>query len=273
MLPLPQKIGIIAGRGRLPVLIAEEIRKKSPSTRISALCFKGESGREMKSVSDEVFFVEVGHLGSIIEYFRKNGIEKAAMAGLLRHKLIFDKNVKLDEMTSEMFGNIGDLKADSILGGVARKLSEHGIELIGMTDILDAHMAPKGLLTSTPPAAGESADIEFGFGIAKEISRLDTGQSVVVKKKCVVAIESIEGTDLCILRGGRLAGPGAVVVKVAKLHQDLRFDIPVIGMKTLKTMRNVKSNTIAVEAGKTCIIDKNEVIDKANRYGISIAGI
>jgi len=273
MINLPEKIGLIAGKGRFPALISEKIQKSSPNTKIVVAGFKGQTGGEIKKFADRIRYFELGSIGRMITYFRENGIEKAVMAGLVSHGKIFDNNIEFDETAAQVFGALKDQKADSILGGFTSKLAENGIEMLSVLDFVNEHLAVPGVMTAAAPTPFEKEDMAFGFNLAKEISRLDTGQTVVVKRKCVVAIESIEGTDRCILRGGSLAGAGAVIVKVAKLHQDLRFDLPVIGIRTIKILKKIKSKAIAVEAGKTCLIDIGEVIKTADNYGISIVGM
>ncbi|MEW6042394.1 MAG: UDP-2,3-diacylglucosamine diphosphatase LpxI, partial [Elusimicrobiota bacterium] len=235
--------------------------------------FKGDNNKNVRNVVENFEVVPLGHLGSVINYFKNNNVTRAIMAGLVSHRNIFSKRVSLDSVTADILNSIKDRRADSILGGIAQKLNSSGIEVLELLEFLEKHLAEKGILTQRQPTPAENEDIQFGFKIAKEISRNDTGQVLIIKNKCVVAIESIEGTDACIKRGAKLAGPGTTVIKVAKLHQDMRFDIPVIGTRTLKIMKRVKSNSIAVEAQKTCLVDKPEVISTANRYGISIIGI
>ncbi|MBU0951807.1 MAG: UDP-2,3-diacylglucosamine diphosphatase LpxI [Elusimicrobia bacterium] len=270
---LPQKIGIISGRGKFPILIAEEIKKYSGNTGIYATGFKGETNNKIKQYVKEFQLFEFGALGKAIDYFKLKKVDKAIIAGLISHKRLFDKNLKLDSVMQGILDNIKDKKADSILGGIANALKTQGIELLQILPILENNLAKKGILTESKPDIMSNDDINFGFPLAKELSRHDIGQTIVVKNKCVIAIEALEGTDICIIRSGKMAGPGTVIIKVAKLHQDLRFDLPVIGTRTIKNMKKIKSKTLAIEAGKTCIINKEEVFALADKYGISIVGV
>jgi len=272
MKAIPESIGIIAGRGLLPVEIARNILKKSPQTKIFSIGFAGENNRKMRYYSSEAVVVPLGHMGVMIEYLKSQKLKNVLMAGLIRHTNIFGSGTKLDPLASKIFDEIKDRRADSILGGVADHLQREGITLLPLIDFAGGMLAAERNNGVCLPGKKHTEDIEFGFGIAKEISRMDIGQTVVVKDRCVVAVESLEGTDMCILRGGRLAGRGSVVIKVAKMHQDLRFDLPVIGPRTMKMMRRTGSGVISVEAGKTCIVDREKTISLANKYNISIWG-
>jgi len=267
---LPQKVGIISGRGKFPVIIAEKIQNISPSTEIYAVGFKGETNKIIKHYAKEFQLFEFGALAKAIDYFKSCKVDKAFIAGLVSHKRLFDNSIKVMQ---GILDSIKDKKADSILGGIADKLKSNGIELLQILPILENSIAESGILTVSKPDEVANSDINFGFSLAKELSRFDIGQTIVVKNKCVIAIEALEGTDFCILRSGKMAGPGTVIIKVAKLHQDLRFDLPVIGSRTIKNMKKIKSATLAIEAGKTCIINKEEVFALANKYGITIVGV
>ncbi|OGS28117.1 MAG: hypothetical protein A2297_09655 [Elusimicrobia bacterium RIFOXYB2_FULL_48_7] len=270
---LPSKIGLISGRGNFPLLIAQQIRKNFPGTLIYTAGFRKETNNYVRKYSEEFRVFDFGALGSAIDYFKSRGIEKSLIAGLISHKRLFDKNLRLDSVMQGILDGAKDKKADSILGGIASAMQSAGIELLSMLPVLEEHTAQEGILSQKQPGEAQKQDIEFGFSLAKELSRHDIGQTITVKDKCVVAVEALEGTDACILRSGRMAGPGIAVIKVAKLHQDLRFDLPVIGPRTIKNMKKVKAAAIAIEAEKTCIVDKPEVIRLADKYGISIAVI
>lgn len=267
------KLGIIAGKGAFPILLAEKVKFLSPQTEIYSVGFIGETNKKIRKYALDFKLIQLGQLGTIIEYFKTQKVDKVVMGGLIKHERIFDKNVKLDDIAKQMFDKMKDKKADSILATFADELKKEGIELLPLLDLLGDSVADKGVMTETQPNETHLSDMDFGFKIAKEISKLDIGQTIVVKNKCVLAVESIEGTDICIFRAGKLAGKDTVIIKVAKLHQDFRFDIPIIGPRTMKIMHKIRSRVIGVESKKTCIVDKEEVIRLANKYEISIVGI
>ena len=285
---IPERVGIILGRGKLPILIAERLRKKCSTIKIFAVGFASEVDKGMKNYSTEFTTVKIGEFQKVIEFFELHKVKKIFIAGLVRHNRIFDATIKLDKLSEEIFRKISDKKANSILEAIADELKRYktgssglevevgsrgegeGIEVLPMDFILNDLIAPEGSLTKTLPAKRQLEDIDFGWKIGIELSKLDIGQTIVVKDKCVVAVESIEGTDRCILRAGKLAGENTVIVKLAKHSQDMRFDLPIIGPKTIKIMNRTNSKCIAIEAKKTCIIDKDKVIELANKYQICI---
>lgn len=217
-------------------------------------------------------WLNLGNLNSIIDSFSREGIKKIVIAGLIRHENIYRK-INFDKMTQELLKNIKDNRADSILGAVADKFAERGMELISAIDILKEHLAGKGALTRIAPDPKASGDILFGFDAAKHIAGLDIGQTVIVKDKAVVAVEAMEGTDRCILRSADIAGEGIVVVKVSKPRQDWRFDVPVVGMHTIEILHKVKAGALALEAGKTIMVDKEKIIQKADEYSLIVYGV
>jgi len=191
------------------------------------------------------------------------------MAGTINKKRMFD-NVRPDLKGLSLISKLAVFHDDDILGAVARELEREGIEIVSSTTYLPELLAPLKCLTRRKPSRSEKGDIDFGWAVAKELGRLDIGQCVVVKKKTVLALEAIDGTDETILRGGIIAKEKAVVVKVSKPQQDLRFDVPSVGLETVKAMSQVKASVLAIEAGKTLIFDKQEMISYADRAGISI---
>ncbi|MDP6685586.1 MAG: UDP-2,3-diacylglucosamine diphosphatase LpxI, partial [Candidatus Omnitrophota bacterium] len=184
-----------------------------------------------------------------------------------------DKNIKLDKKMSELLGGVRDKKTDSLIGAVAEKLEKSGVKLLDSTTFLSDLLPDKGTLTKTPLDRKVLEDIEFGREIAKSIAGLDIGQSVVVKDKVVLAVESIEGTDEAVKRGAHYGKEGIVVIKVSKPNQDMRFDVPIIGPETIKLLKGLKATAIAIEAKKTLIIDKEETLKLANESGIGVIAI
>ena len=261
-------LGLIAGNGKFPILFAKKARAKN--YKVIAAGINGDTSVFLKLFVDKAAFFNVGELKKMFEYFRSEGIKQAVMAGQVNPNNLFEKDISLDEEFKELLQAIKDRKADTIFTALADKLKKEGIKLLDSTFLLEDHLASRGTLTKRGPTLKELEDIEFGKTIAKAMGAIDVGQTVVVKDKAIVAIEGMEGTDRTILRGGRIAHEGAVVVKMSKPKQDLRFDVPVIGPRTIKNMVKVKAACLAVEAGKTILIDQKELTKLANRHGICV---
>jgi UDP-2,3-diacylglucosamine hydrolase len=264
----PSHIGLIAGNGRFPLLFAKAAKDKG--IKVIAAAIKGDTSFLIHLLADKVVWFAPGELKKLFEYFRLEGVCQVLMAGQVHPRNLFDKNVAVDEEFRALFDALSDRRCDTIFGAIAEKLKTYGLELLDSTILLKDHLAPKGTLTRRAPTEEELTDIQFGIRIAKEMGGLDVGQTVVVKGKAVVAIEAMEGTDQAILRGGLIAKEGAVVVKTSKPDQDVRFDVPVVGPRTIQTMHKCRASCLAIEAGKTLIIDREKTVTLANRYNISI---
>ncbi len=265
-----KRIGLIAGNGKFPLIFAQEARKRN--IEIVAVALKEETSPDLKKLADKIYWISVGQLKELIEIFKKENINQAVMAGQVRQELIF-KNLNLDNLALGLLNNIKDKRGDSILKAVAGILKKEGIDLIDSFTFLENLMPRKGVLTKKSPDKKQQEDIEFGKNIAKALADLEIGQSVVVKDKAVAALEAVEGTDRAIRRGAELAGAGTVVVKMSKTNQDMRFDIPVIGASTVKTLIEAKAAVLAVEAGRSLIIDKEECLRLADNNDIIITVI
>ena len=213
---------------------------------------------------------KVGELEKLFNFFKSEGIKQVIMAGQVNPKNLFDEQVKMDSEFQKLFEAIQDRKADTIFSAIADTLKKHGLELLDSTLLLKEYIAPRGTLTQRGPTLNELADIEFGKEIAKAMGGIDVGQTVVVKDKAIVAIEAMEGTDRAITRGARIARGGAVVVKMSKPGQDPRFDVPVIGPRTIRTMARAKAGCLGIEAGKTIVIDRDTCVRLAEKSGICI---
>jgi len=261
-------LGLIAGNGKFPFLFAREARRKS--FKVVAVGIKGDTSFLLKGFVDEMFWVGPGELKKLFNYFKSKNVSEVIMAGQVSPKNLFDQKIPVDEEFQKLFDAMADRKADTIFTAVADKLKKEGMELLDSTFLLKDYLAPKGTITQRGPTEAELADIEFGRTIAKMMGGIDVGQTVVIKEKAIVAIEAMEGTDSAIARGGAIAQSGAVVVKMSKPGQDLRFDVPVIGPRTLKTMQRVKASCLAIEAGKTLIIDEKTCLKIANKHKICI---
>ncbi len=261
------KIGLIAGSGKFPILIAETAKEKG--LKVIAVAHKGETDPELAKKTDKITWVGLGQFGHLLDAFKSSGVHKVLMAGGITKTNMF-KNLKPDLRGLAIVGKLLIFHDDDILRTVANELEKEGISVVSSAIYLPELLAPDGCFTKRKPSKEEMADIEFGWKMAKELGRLDIGHCVIVKKKTVLALEAIDGTDKTILRGGKLAHKGAVVIKVCKPDQDLRFDLPAIGLNTVKIMSMVKASALAIESGKTLVFDKEAMIKLANEKGISI---
>ncbi|MEA2039529.1 MAG: UDP-2,3-diacylglucosamine diphosphatase LpxI [Thermodesulfobacteriota bacterium] len=262
-----ETIGLIAGGGQFPLMVAEAARNRG--FRVIAVAHQRETDSALSEKVDEIAWIKLGQLGQLIKALKKGGVQKALMAGSITKKRMFE-NVMPDLKGIALISKLAVFHDDDILRAVARELFNQGIEIVSSISYLPELTAPHGCLTRRAPDKAEKADIEFGWKIAKELGRLDIGQCVVVRKKTVLALEAIDGTDQTILRGGGLAREKAVVIKVIKPNQDLRFDVPSVGLETIRVMSRVKASVLALEAGKTLMFDKAEMIAHADKMGISI---
>ncbi|MCF8144478.1 MAG: UDP-2,3-diacylglucosamine diphosphatase LpxI [Deltaproteobacteria bacterium] len=262
-------IGIIAGGGQFPLLIAEAARKEG--LRVVAVAHLGETDPELSSQVDEIVWVKLGQLGQLIKTFKSRGVTEVLMAGTITKKRMFE--IRPDLKGLAIMSKLAFFHDDDILRAVARELDKEGLTITNSTRFLPELIAPEGCLTARRPSKAEKEDIRFGWKMAKELGRLDIGQCVVVRKKTVLALEAIDGTDATILRGGKLAQEKAVVVKVSKPGQDLRFDVPCVGLETVRTLSRVKGAVLAVEAGNTLLFDKTEMIAEADRKNIAIVSL
>lgn len=264
-------IGIIAGTGELPKIIAKDARERG--FKVVMVALENLASADLNKVSDEIKWVNVGKFGELIDTLREFDVSEAIMAGKVSKSLLYKSKITPDLRAVKLLFSLKDKSDNSILNAITKELEKEGIRIIDTAAFSPHLLTPNGILTEEPPAMDEWKDIEFGWKIAKEIGRLDIGQTVVVKGQAVMAVEAIEGTDEAILRGGRLAGEGAVVVKVSKPHQDMRLDVPVVGLGTLKSMIDVRARVLAVEAHRSMIINRERFVKEAEEGGISIVGI
>jgi len=264
------KIGIIAGGGQFPILFARAAKEKGRQVMVAA--HKGESSPELEEVADSICWVKLGQLGKVIKFFRQERVSEAVLLGTITKTRIF-KDILPDLKGLSLWNRLKVRQDDSILRAVAEALEEEGIKILESTHYLKDLLFPKGLLTDKKPSAEQIDDINFGWGMAREIGRLDIGQCVVVRDRTVLAVEAIEGTDEAIQRGGVLGKEHAVVVKVKKPDQDFRFDLPAIGSRTIESMEKVGASVLAVEAGQALLFDAGEVVDRANKAGIVVVGV
>jgi UDP-2,3-diacylglucosamine hydrolase len=267
MTQVTETLGIIAGGGKFPLMAAASARRMG--FRVVAAAHHGDTDPSLADVVDRIEWVKLGQLGKIINAFKKEGIRKALMAGSISKRNMFGRTMP-DLKGIALISRLAILHDDGILRAVAEEFAKDGIEIVSSTEYLPELLAPKGCLTKKKPDKEQEEDIKIGWQIAKELGRLDVGQCIVIKKRTVLALEAIDGTNETIARGGKIAGKGVVVVKVSKPDQDMRFDVPSIGLETIKVMIDVNASVLAVEAGKTLLFDRDEVIAAANKAGIAI---
>jgi UDP-2,3-diacylglucosamine hydrolase len=277
------KLGLIAGNGRFPFLLLDAARAEGLSVVVAAIKEETDSEMDQRAAADPnitVHWLSLGELSRLIDTFKKERVQKAVMAGQVKHKQIFS-SIRPDWRLAKLLMNLRTRNTDMLLGAVAKVLGDEGIELISSTSFLEPLLAQEGVLTSRSPDEDEQKNIEYGLTVAGSVAGFDIGQTVVVAAQACVAVEAMEGTDATIERAGLLMeslGDDAstldrhlTVVKVAKPNQDMRFDVPVIGLATIETMIRAGASCLSVEAGRTLLFDRESVLERANQAGISIA--
>ncbi len=262
----PEILALIAGRADYPLLLARAARKRGVK-RIIAIAFKGETHREIVQVADEVVWLRVG-LEPMLEALKRCGARHAVMAGQIKPANIF--RIGLDKALVELLKSMPVKNAHTIFGRLIAEIEKTGIKLLSASSFMQDYMPAAGPLTVRAPDARELNDIAIGRRVIKDTSHLDIGQTVVVKEGMILAVEAFEGTNKAIQRGGKLGGRGAVVVKVPKVGHDMRFDIPVIGMWTLKSLKKAKASCLAIEAGGAILLNKDELIAQADAMGLAV---
>jgi DUF1009 family protein len=266
-----EKFGLIAGNGRFPFLVLQSAQQQNIDVVVAAI--KEEAFPEIESCGFPVHWLGLGELGKLIKLFQKSGVSKAIMAGQVKHVQIFGSSFP-DLTMIRMLAGLKKKNTDSLIGGVARVLEESGITLVDSSLLLKPFMAPMGVLTKRDLNASEQADVDYGRPIAHRIASMDIGQTLAVRDQAVVAVEAMEGTDAVIRRAGELGNKKNVtIIKVSKPKQDMRFDIPVIGLATLKTMIESGATALVIDANCTLVFDREELLDTANRHSIAIVGL
>lgn len=260
-------IGIIAGGGRFPIMAAASAKERG--MRVVAVAHLGETDPALEAEADEIVWVKLGQLGQVIKALKQRGVRQALMAGTITKRRMFE-GIRPDLRGLALVSKLAIFHDDDILRAVSREFAKDGIEIVPSTAFLPGLVAPGGCLTRRKLSKEELEDVRCGWRIAKELGRLDIGQCVVVREKAVLAVEAIDGTDATIRRGGGIAGEKAVVVKVSKPSQDLRFDMPTVGLQTIELMADVRAAVLAVEAGKTLMFDREAMVARAEEAGIKI---
>jgi DUF1009 family protein len=268
------KLGLIAGNGRFPLLVLDAARQLGHDVTIVAV--KEEAGPDLADAAARepraaLTRLSLGQLSQCIETFRAAGVTQAVMAGQVKHVKIFSGIVP-DRLLLSVLLRLRAKNTDALISAVADVMRERGIDLLDSTAFLTPLLARPGALGTRAVSAEEAADLEFGYRMADAVASMDIGQTIAVKDLAVVAVEAMEGTDEVIARAGRLAGPGARIVKVAKPNQDMRFDVPVVGLPTIAAMRAAGATTLSVDAGKTLIFDAAAVREAADEAGIAVVG-
>jgi DUF1009 family protein len=260
--------GLIAGNGRFPFLVLEAAR--SQGIDMAVLALREEASPDLERISTRVHWVGLGELGRALELLHQEGVKRAVMAGQVKHKQIFS-SIRPDWRLAKLLFSLPFKNTDSLIGAVAGVLKDEGIELVDSTTFLKPLVPEAGVLTRRAPDAREAADIAYGRTIATAIAALDLGQTVAVRDRACVAIEAMEGTDETIERAARItAGSSLVVVKVSKPRQDMRFDVPVIGLATVEVMRKSRVTALAIDAGRTLLFDRPRLIEAADAAGLAI---
>ncbi|MEZ5289243.1 MAG: UDP-2,3-diacylglucosamine diphosphatase LpxI [Vicinamibacterales bacterium] len=269
------QLGLIAGNGRFPFLVLDAARAMGHDVTVVAI--KEEASPELEEAARagsppaHVHWISLGSLGGWLKIFREAGVTQAVMAGQVKHTKIFGGIVP-DLTALSVLTRLRSRNTDAIIAAVADVMRDHGVELVDSTALLQPLLASAGTMTRRSPSADETRDLEFGYRMADAIAGLDIGQTIAVKHQAVVAVEAMEGTDATIARAGELAGPGVSVVKVAKPGQDMRFDVPVVGLPTIAAMRQAGAAVLSLDAGKALMFDREAMLAAADDAGIAIVG-
>jgi len=262
-------LGLIAGNGRFPFLVAAAGRRAG--RRVVAVAIKEETDPALAGEVDEIHWVSLGQLGRCIDALKGGGVHEAVMAGQVKHKQIF-AGIVPDLKMMALLARLALKNTDSLIGAVADTLGREGIALLSSTALLQDQLATTGAMTRRRPSGDELKDVEYGREVARALAGFDVGQTVVVKERAAVAVEAMEGTDEAIRRAGRIAGAGCTVVKVAKPRQDVRFDVPVVGPGTVAAMSEAQARVLAVQAGATLLLDRADLLAAAERADLAVWG-
>src|SRR5580700_4733849 len=260
--------GLIAGNGRFPFLVLEGAR--SQGIEMAVIALKEEASPELEKSAERLHWVSLGELSKAIELMHKEGVTQAVMAGQVKHNKLFSA-IRPDWKLAKLLFSLPRKSTDALIGGIARVLQDEGIQLVDSTLFLKPLLPEPGVLTRRAPNEQEIADIAYGHSIARRIAGMDIGQTVVISDQACVAVEAMEGTDETIARAARIAGgQPLVIVKVSKAGQDMRFDVPVVGLPTIEQMKSSRATTLAVDAGRTLLFDRDKLIAQADAAGIAI---
>jgi DUF1009 family protein len=266
---LDHPLGLIAGNNAYPLILAREARAAGV-IRIAAVAFTGETDPKLAELVDDIEWMRVGQLGRMVASLKAKGVREAVMAGQIHPSNLF--NLRPDLKALMLLGKLRTRNAETIFGAIADELAKAGVTLLPATTHMEKYVAGPGVIAGGRLSRREEQDVRFGFEIAKKVSALDIGQTVIVKGGTVLAVEAFEGTNEAIKRGGALGRKDAVMVKVSKPRQDLRFDVPVIGLQTIQAAAEARIRVVAVEAGKTLLLDRDAMKEETQRRGMTLAG-
>ena len=267
---VPEALAIIAGKGAYPRLLAESARQQGVS-RLFAVAFKGETDPVLGRMVDDIVWLHLGQLSAMLEALQASGVSQAVMAGQITPTHLF--RVRMDKAMLTLLASLKQRNAETIFGAVGDELKAIAVDLLPASLFMETHMPAAGQLGARAPTESEQRDIELGIRVAKTTSGLDIGQTVVIKEGTILAVEAFEGTDATIKRAGELGGKGIVIVKVAKQGHDMRFDIPVVGENTLKLLRKTGAAALAVEAGRSILLEREKIIAEADRMGLCLVAV
>jgi len=265
------KLGIIAGNRLLPIIFSQSAKLKNKDIELVAICFWGETSRSIAKYVDRCFWIHVGELNKLVEIIKEEKLDTMVMAGQINPKRIFQRKHWDDKML-RLADDIKDFRPHSVFGRIIRTLEIMGVKFINSTVYMDDFMATEGVMNDLEPTSEVWEDVHFGIKIISRFVELDIGQSMVVKNKSVVALESLEGTDNTITRGYKIAGKGCSVLKFSRSNQDLRFDVPVVGLNTLRILKKIKASSLVLEKKNVIILEKDKFLSKARQWGISVVG-
>lgn len=263
-------IGLIAGNGQFPLLFARAAREKGYRVYVAAI--RNETDAVIETLAEETLWLHLGQIGKLLSFFRKHGVRETVMVGGVKKTRIFS-DIKPDIKAVMLLATMSHTHDDGVLRLFADFLEKEGVTVRSSTDLVPDVLAREGCWTKTRPSKAQQADIRAGFRLAKEIGKLDIGQCIVMGGGSVLAVEAIDGTDATIRRGGTLGKGDAVVIKASKPIQDMRFDVPAVGLATLQTMLESGASVLVVEAGKTVVFDRKEMVEFADRHKMSIVGV
>lgn len=264
------RVGLIAGAGSLPIEFLKKAREKGVKTVVFTIM--GEENRQAEKYAEKVYPLKLTALSKLIVYAKKEKISSILMLGHVRHENLI-RNISFDLRTIKILLKAKDRRAGSVISGVINELKTEGIRIMPTTFLLEHMLAGRGAMTRVKPSAAALKDIRLGFELAAKLASLDIGQTVIIKKGSVIAAEALEGTDRCIKRGAKLAGHGFIAAKAARPDQDMRFDVPVVGLRTVRLLKKYRGAGIAVEAGRTFLLNKDELIKYADKNRIFIYGM
>jgi DUF1009 family protein len=270
------KLGLIAGNGRFPFLVLDAAR--SMGHEVTVVAIREEAFKDLEEAAAtpgpavSLHWISLGQLGGWLKILKQAGVSRAVMAGQVKHTKIFAGGIVPDMTALSVLTRLKSRNTDAIIAAVADVMRDHGVELIDSTALLQPMLASEGVMSRRAPSSDEQKDLEFGYRMADAIAGLDIGQTIAVKHQAVVAVEAMEGTDETIARAGHLAGPGVAIVKVAKPGQDMRFDVPVVGLATIQAMRLAGATLLSLDAGRALMFERDTMLASANEAGIAVVG-